>query len=205
LQPHEKVSNLNFAFKENPSLWYPFFSPTMFWSDWLSSKLPSWIPIGKSEIYQMLHNRRETIQLKHLKYTPIQPSAASRLEEEIQQQVNSNFLQWRRINVANFNRYVGKQLKKALKKFEQAKQNNELVTEEKHNESLQEVLQSYQLIGFPLNFSYTNTKSILEEVKNTLIHEIEDTESAFALGVYVHPYVNNVFSVWVYITALISR
>lgn len=126
------------------------------------------------------------------------------MEEELQNQIKMAFLDWK-ISAPQFNLYVGTQLQKVLREFEIAKQQNERIDTEKHDKLLADVLKSYVMIGFPLNFSYTDNKSILDEIKNTLIYEIEDKDSSFAVGVYVHPYVNHVFSVWVYLAALISR
>lgn len=184
-------------FRDNLNFWQPFFRNT--WNIW------QYVPWVKQQHSWVNHSKRlDTIQTAKLQYTPIAKNAAAKLEEELTSLIKNSFLDWR-INAPQFNLYVGSRLQKVLREFEIAKQKNEQIEEERHATLLSDVLKSYMLIGFPLNFTFTDIKSVLDEVKNTLIYEIEDKDSAFAVGVYVHPYVNNVFSVWVYLTALISR
>lgn len=60
----------------------------------------------------------------------------------------------------------------------------------------------YRIRGFPLNFPYTDIDTAVEILFNTDVHSNEDTAAEFALAVYVHPFVNNIFSVWVYVASL---
>ena len=50
--------------------------------------------------------------------------------------------------------------------------------------------------------TYTRLDRLVEAVFNTGIHQSEDADAEFALAVYVQPYPNNVFSVWVYVATL---
>lgn len=61
------------------------------------------------------------------------------------------------------------------------------------------------MCGFPINMAFTRIEAVTEAVKATGVHSTESDEVEFALAVYVHPYPNNVLSVWVYVASLIRR
>lgn len=49
---------------------------------------------------------------------------------------------------------------------------------------------------------YTDVQSIIDAVYRTGIHSSEFPQTEFALAVYIHPYPNNILSVWVYLASL---
>lgn len=51
---------------------------------------------------------------------------------------------------------------------------------------------------------YTNLTNILERLKTTEIHLNSEKDVEFALGVYIHDYGCNVFSVWTFLISLVS-
>lgn len=61
----------------------------------------------------------------------------------------------------------------------------------------------FQVSGFPLNMPFTDITAVTEEVFSTGVHAHESSDVEFALAVYMHPYPNNVLSVWVYVASLI--
>ncbi|KFO34685.1 Protein CC2D2B [Fukomys damarensis] len=63
-------------------------------------------------------------------------------------------------------------------------------------------LQSIQITGFPVQVPYTDVQSVIDAVYQTGIHSSEFPETEFALAVYIHPYPNNILSVWVYLVSL---
>ena len=56
--------------------------------------------------------------------------------------------------------------------------------------------------GFPIHMSYNSAEEILEKVKSTGIHFCEDERVEFARAVYIHPYPNEIISVWIYVATL---
>ena len=66
-------------------------------------------------------------------------------------------------------------------------------------------METNEMIGFPLNKSFTEVKDIVELVKSTKVHDNYNKKAQFALAVLVVPYANNVCSVWVYIASLVSK
>src|SRR4051812_48554598 len=77
---------------------------------------------------------------------------------------------------------------------------------------LQQLASAYgSIYGFPLHFSDSGDARLLESsednpilkaVRNTKIHESEDSNAVFALAVYIHPYPNRMGSVWLYVACL---
>uniref|UniRef100_A0A8C0RT54 Coiled-coil and C2 domain containing 2B n=1 Tax=Canis lupus familiaris TaxID=9615 RepID=A0A8C0RT54_CANLF len=59
-----------------------------------------------------------------------------------------------------------------------------------------------QVTGFPIQMPYTDVESIIDAVYQTGIHSSEFPQTEFALAVYIHPYPNNILSVWVYLASL---
>uniref|UniRef100_A0A2K6A2U9 Coiled-coil and C2 domain containing 2B n=1 Tax=Mandrillus leucophaeus TaxID=9568 RepID=A0A2K6A2U9_MANLE len=66
-------------------------------------------------------------------------------------------------------------------------------------------VQSIQVTGFPIQMPYTDVRSIIDAVYQTGIHSAEFPQTEFALAVYIHPYPNNILSVWVYLASLVPH
>jgi coiled-coil and C2 domain-containing protein 2A len=52
---------------------------------------------------------------------------------------------------------------------------------------------------------FTDVDAVVEAVYNTHIHDVADQRVEFALAVYVHPYPNDIYSLWTYVVALTRR
>ena len=66
-------------------------------------------------------------------------------------------------------------------------------------------VRSYTLVGFPIHdhiAEAASLKPLNERLKNTNIWTADGPKIQFALAAYVHPYPNNIASVWVYVAAL---
>ncbi len=74
-----------------------------------------------------------------------------------------------------------------------------------HSTELESILGSYRMTGCPINQSYTGLDPLIEAVHATRVHINDTNDVEFALAVHVHPYPNNVISVWVYIASLIRK
>ena len=61
-----------------------------------------------------------------------------------------------------------------------------------------------QLSGFPLHFCYSDIQHV-STVESTGIHLCENEHVEYALAIYIHPYPNDVLSVWLYIAFLILK
>nr|KAF6424609.1 coiled-coil and C2 domain containing 2B [Molossus molossus] len=65
--------------------------------------------------------------------------------------------------------------------------------------------QSIQIAGFAMQMPYTDVQSVIDAVYQTGIHASEFPQTEFSLAVYIHPYPNNVLSVWVYLASLTRK
>jgi len=63
----------------------------------------------------------------------------------------------------------------------------------------------FQMCGFPINRPYSNTEVLVNAIQSTGMHLNESPLVEFALAVYVHPYPNQVLSVWIYLASLQPR
>jgi len=60
-----------------------------------------------------------------------------------------------------------------------------------------------QMTGQPLNMAYSSLQALLLTVRACQVHLNFNETAEFALAVHIHPYINNVLSVWVYIASLV--
>jgi hypothetical protein len=74
-----------------------------------------------------------------------------------------------------------------------------------HQKRLEQLVSRYRAVGCPLNFTFTDLEVIISGIRNIGLHKIEDETVQFAVSVAVIPYPNEIFSVWVYLVALIPR
>ena len=74
--------------------------------------------------------------------------------------------------------------------------------EDEDSSGLQSIRTVHHIYGYPINISYTDTDALIEALHNTDVHNVDDPSAEFALSVYLHPYPNNIISVWVYVAAL---
>eukprot|EP00818_Percolomonas_sp_WS_P008297 CAMPEP_0117448902 /NCGR_PEP_ID=MMETSP0759-20121206/7651_1 /TAXON_ID=63605 /ORGANISM="Percolomonas cosmopolitus, Strain WS" /LENGTH=1533 /DNA_ID=CAMNT_0005241325 /DNA_START=194 /DNA_END=4791 /DNA_ORIENTATION=- len=168
-KPHLISFDLN-----NRSHWQPLFR---------GSKMKTLLPGGVIT----------TIQERNLVYRPIASGVSITMEFEIMNDVKTG-VEDNRKDVTIWSTHVGKELRQILIELEKCKQNNEKFSRKKQALMLKSITDTHHVIGFPLNFTYVNNETIVREVLNTKIHEHQDSDVRFACGVYVHPYVNNVFS-----------
>uniref|UniRef100_A0A1I8FEV6 ANK_REP_REGION domain-containing protein n=1 Tax=Macrostomum lignano TaxID=282301 RepID=A0A1I8FEV6_9PLAT len=100
-----------------------------------------------------------------------------------------------------------RELLKALETYHYDPNNRAIATaKEAHNR----MFGSKVIVGYPLQMSYKSTKEILNDVRNTKLHEIGmyvDSKNTvpkvqFSCVVYVHQYPKNVLSIWINLMAL---
>ena len=74
-----------------------------------------------------------------------------------------------------------------------------------HAATLTRLASRYTAYGFPLHCTFTDLEAVIAAVKATGVHRIEDEAAPFAVACVVVPYANDVFSVWVYVIALLPQ
>ena len=75
-----------------------------------------------------------------------------------------------------------------------------------HINKLYESTQSkFKMSGYPINMPYVSISKIIERIKATEIYLNSDPRVEFALAVHIQSYPMNIFSVWIFILALIPN
>ena len=160
-----------------------------------------------------------TCQDPELEYSEVDEEKAESIELEITRSVESELQVWRENEVGvrrgtvttRFDRNVARSLKETILDFEKAKRGVEEFSEDAYRDRLLEIPNTKSLLtnksthGFPINCTFTDTKSILSRVRDTNIHHNEAKEVKFALSVKVFPYPNNIFSVWVFLMSICDK
>ncbi|XP_034036438.1 coiled-coil and C2 domain-containing protein 2A isoform X1 [Thalassophryne amazonica] len=159
----------------NGKLWKPFFS-RFFSNPGLSS-----------------------VQPEQLLYRPADKEGAAELQHRIENILRNKIMQWRPYQRTQWNRYCATTFRNFLPTLEQTQGRG---VAEGHSYELQSMLGDTRVSGFPLNLPFSEMGPVIEAVYSTGVHT---SSGEFALAVYVHPYPNNVLSVWVYLASLISK
>ncbi|GLH06303.1 Coiled-coil and C2 domain-containing protein 2A [Gryllus bimaculatus] len=146
-----------------------------------------------------------SIQPQVLEYNNTSPAAVQFLQDKIEKHLRDSLVKWRRTARTYWNRYCVAILRKLLPALERETWKLDSAGQVDHIHELQHILGSHKMCGFPINMPYTNMAALTESVRSTGVYYIESPEVEFALAVYIHPYPNNVLSVWIYVASLMRR
>uniref|UniRef100_A0A8C4EJ13 Coiled-coil and C2 domain containing 2A n=1 Tax=Dicentrarchus labrax TaxID=13489 RepID=A0A8C4EJ13_DICLA len=158
------------------NLWKPFFSRTF------------------------SHPGLSSVQPDELVYRRTDKAAAAELQDRIEKILKEKIMEWRPRHPTRWNRYCTTTLKQFLPKLELSGGRD---MAEGHRHELQSLLGDNRISGFPLHMPFSEIRPIIEAVYSTGVHHVQASNVEFALAVYVHPYPNNVLSVWVYLASLV--
>uniref|UniRef100_A0A8C5LMA0 Coiled-coil and C2 domain containing 2A n=1 Tax=Leptobrachium leishanense TaxID=445787 RepID=A0A8C5LMA0_9ANUR len=161
-----------------PKLWKPFFS----------RRFP--------------HPGLSSVQPDELTYERADKVAASELQNRIEKILKEKIMEWRPRHPTRWNRYCTSTLRQFLPLMEQ---NQGKDVEEDHRTELQRQLGDYRFSGFPIHMAFSEVTPLIEAVYSTGVHNSEVSNVEYALAVFVHPYPNNIYSVWVYVASLIRN
>ncbi|XP_032169055.1 protein CC2D2B isoform X4 [Mustela erminea] len=143
--------------------------------------------------------KAHTIQPEEIIYCETNKSMIEDLKNRIERTLKCKMMEWRPKQPTRWNRQCTYILQKILPKLELS--TGSFVSSEEESE-FERLLQFYLVTGFPIQMPYTDVQSIIDAVYQTGIHSSEFPQTEFALAVYIHPYPNNVLSVWVYLVSL---
>ncbi|XP_071343109.1 coiled-coil and C2 domain-containing protein 2A isoform X2 [Trachinotus anak] len=175
VQEYTSPMRLNFDITK-ANLWKPFFSRSF------------------------SHPGLSSVQPEELVYRRTDKAAAAELQDRIEKILKEKIMEWRPRHPTRWNRYCTTTLKQFLPKLELSGGRD---VAEGHRHELQSLLGDNRISGFPLHLPFSEIRPIVEAVYSTGVHNIQASNVEFALAVYVHPYPNNVLSVWVYLASLI--
>nr|XP_032626154.1 protein CC2D2B [Chelonoidis abingdonii] len=139
---------------------------------------------------------------KEILYSPTNGSMVEELQNRIEKTLRSKIMEWRFQQPTRWHRQCTALLRQILPKLEL--RNRIFVTDKEENE-LESLLEHYWVTGYPIQMPYTDLPSISEAVYQTGIHSSEIPNTEFALAVYIHPYPNNILSVWIYLVSLVRH
>ncbi|XP_034566120.1 coiled-coil and C2 domain-containing protein 2A isoform X2 [Notolabrus celidotus] len=146
------------------------------------------------------HPGLSSVQPEELEYRRTDKAAAAELQDRIEKILKEKIMEWRPRHPTRWNRYCTTTLKQFLPKLEMSGGRD---MTEGHRHELQSLLGDNRITGFPLNLPFSEIRPIVEAVYSTGVHNVHASNVEFALAVYVHPYPNNVLSVWVYLASLV--
>ncbi|XP_054546516.1 protein CC2D2B isoform X5 [Talpa occidentalis] len=141
----------------------------------------------------------QSIQPEEIIYSATNKSMVEDLKNRIERTLKCKMMEWRPKQPTHWNRQCSFILQKILPKLELGTGRFISAKEESEFERL---LQFYLITGFPIQMPYTDVQSVIDTVYHTGIHSSEFPQTEFALAVYIHPYPNNILSVWVYLASL---
>uniref|UniRef100_H2LIP8 C2 domain-containing protein n=1 Tax=Oryzias latipes TaxID=8090 RepID=H2LIP8_ORYLA len=146
------------------------------------------------------HPGLSSVQPEELVYSRTDAAAAAKLQDRIENILKEKIMEWRPRHPTRWNRYCTTTLKRFLPKLEQSRGQD---MAEGHCHELQRLLGNFRISGFPLHMPFSEIQPLIEAVHSTGVHNIQGSNVEFALAVYVHPYPNNILSVWVYLASLV--
>uniref|UniRef100_A0A3Q3N7K7 Coiled-coil and C2 domain containing 2A n=1 Tax=Labrus bergylta TaxID=56723 RepID=A0A3Q3N7K7_9LABR len=160
--------------------------------------------IAKAQLWKPFFSRSfshpglSSVQPEELVYRRTVRAAAVELQD-IEKILKERIMEWRPRHPTRWNRYCTTTLKQFLPKLELRGGRD---VAEGHRHELQSLLGDNKITGFPLNLPFSEIRPIVEAVYSTGVHNVHASNVEFALAVYVHPYPNNVLSVWVYLASM---
>ncbi|XP_019733890.1 coiled-coil and C2 domain-containing protein 2A isoform X3 [Hippocampus comes] len=153
------------------------------------------------------HPGLSSVQPEELVYRHSDKATAVELQERLEKLLRDKLMEWRPHRPTRWNRYCTSALKHFLPSLEQGASgpggNAGRDLAEGHRHELQNLLGDNRISGFPLHMAFSEMGPVVEAVHSTGVHTIQTANVEFALAVYVHPYPNNVLSVWVYLASLV--
>lgn len=141
------------------------------------------------------------VQERKVEYPLVNPDDATSIEESIKSDIrNIVDSTW---GFDSQPRWMPIKLKNLLQDLEKFKKTG--APKPEISPELEKLQRSYNIAGFPINCSYIDTDSIVSEVLDTGVHRNAQSATSFGLEVLVTPYIQGVFSVWVYFIALTPK
>ncbi|XP_045710345.1 protein CC2D2B [Phyllostomus hastatus] len=141
----------------------------------------------------------QSIQPEEIIYSDTNKSVVDDLKNRIERTLKCKIMEWRPKQPTRWNRQCTSVVRQILPRLELG--TGSFVSSEEESE-FDRLLQFYWIAGFPIQMPYTDIQSIVDAVYQTGIHSSEFPHTEFALAVYIHPYPNNILSVWVYLASL---
>ncbi|XP_075979227.1 coiled-coil and C2 domain containing 2A [Anticarsia gemmatalis] len=154
-----------------------------------------WQPVFDKTVFVM----KQPVVTDHALYSS--PPNVEALRAALETKIKAKIQKWRSHMKTIWNRYCSTLLREMLPQWEYWSFNPS-GQKPGFSHRLKQLMVTYKMYGFPLNMSYTNTKSVISAVKSTGLHVIDDPKVEFALAVEVYAYPNNVISLWAFLVTI---
>ncbi|XP_032890631.1 coiled-coil and C2 domain-containing protein 2A-like [Amblyraja radiata] len=161
-----------------------------------TSKEHNWRPFFKSP----QHHALSSVQPQELIYYSTENALVDKLQNRIEWALKNKIMEWRVQRPTRWNRYCTGVFQNFLPLLEQ---NLGRSVSEEQSAGLESLLKEYKVSGFPIQMCYSKLESIFDKVYSTGIHKTDIPNVEFAVAVYIHPYPNNVLSLWIYVASLV--
>lgn len=145
---------------------------------------------------------QNSLQASELLYTPSDDAKAYRLQDTIQHRLKNRVETWRSRMPTQWNRQAGAVLSELLIKFEDSYPDT---PEYELKQAFESLFTTYHIVGFPIHLTPTSLKGFEEQVYSTGIHTCQEPGVEFVLTCYVHPYPNDIYSIWVYLATMVPK
>eukprot|EP00072_Mus_musculus_P072053 XP_017173816.1 PREDICTED: protein CC2D2B isoform X2 [Mus musculus] len=142
--------------------------------------------------------KAQSVQPEEIVYSDTNKSMVEDLKSRIERALKCKMMEWRPKHPTRWNRQCTSVLRQILPKLEFYP--GSFASFE--DSDLERLLQFYWVTGFPIQMPYTDVQAVIDAVYQTGLHASEFPQTEFALAVYIHPYPNNILSVWVYLASL---
>ncbi|CAH6958631.1 Cc2d2b [Phodopus roborovskii] len=142
--------------------------------------------------------KAQSVQPEEIVYCDTNKGMVEDLKSRMERTLKCKMMEWRPKHPTRWNRQCTSILRQILPKLEFY--TGSFASFE--DSELERLLQFYWVTGFPIQMPYTDVQSVIDAVYQTGIHSSEFPQTEFALAVYIHPYPNNILSVWVYLASL---
>ncbi|RXN02053.1 Coiled-coil and C2 domain-containing protein 2A [Acipenser ruthenus] len=137
-----------------------------------------------------------------ISYRPTDTRFVEQLESRIEKTLKMKLMEWRSHHPTRWHRQCIVMFRHILPRLEYNP--GGAVLEEQVLE-LETVLKEYKVTGFPVQMPYMDMKTVIETIHSTGIHNTEIPGTEFAIAVYIHPYPNNILSLWIYLASLVHH
>ncbi|XP_062375164.1 protein CC2D2B-like [Sardina pilchardus] len=124
------------------------------------------------------------------------------LQRRMEKHLKQRLMEWRSPHPTRWNRRLPILLSEILPKFETQDDPSSM---EEDLYTLPTKMSDFKVTGLALHMPFTNMDAVTERVQNTQIHSTEIPGTEFVLLVYIHPYPNDILSVWVLLASLVAQ
>ncbi|KAJ1460495.1 hypothetical protein M885DRAFT_612538 [Pelagophyceae sp. CCMP2097] len=146
-----------------------------------------------------------TVQPKVLRYSAPDVVGAEQIQNNVADELKRRIRRWRAARGAqhshtSFSVDFSRRLQNLLPQLEKLHAGGALTAAavDRHRAEALGASTAWDLDAVTLHFVWTDVGTILEQIRATNIHEHRRNNAQFVVGVYVHPLVSKLFSVWVY-------